>query len=721
MNFCDFFLKKSFLGEISTLNSMKPEEIAQSLIDINPKLDRELIEKTVAFVMEAHKGQLRKSGEPYIKHPIEVAKILADLKMDSIVIASGLLHDVVEDTEHSIKEIQEKFGTEIAEMVDSVTKISDIQKGVDRTAKTFRKFLTYVSKHPQIMAIKLADRLNNMYTLHYLKPERQHAISQETLDFYAPLAHRLGLYSFKFELEDRAFKYLHPDEYAAIENHLKLTVKEREEYINSVIFPLSIKMNLEQLNCDIKGRSKHIYSIYEKMKNRGCKIDELYDIFAIRIIVSQVPDCYAALGYVHNLWMPLYSRFKDYVAVPKPNLYQSLHTTVIGPQGKLVEIQIRTKDMDETAEHGMAAHWAYKFNLKNEELEKNLDWIDKITKMQNEIPNSTEFLSFLHESFLSEDSFAWTPKGKKITLPSGATILDFAFAVHTDLGLHCLGAQAGGNVLNIDAGIPVGEIIQILQSDSQEPQETWLSMVKTSKAQTAIRLWLRKTITTQSEILGQKIWRKELQSLKIPRENSPSEADICEAFEVQSINLFYERLGKSEIPLKNIFKFLKQYSDDSHLWQKLKLVFSSKENVPISISYNERFLLSYATCCNPLPGDQVMGIMKSGEGIEIHRENCKILNKFPQEQQLLLQWDLPSSAKPAFRCVFRIEATDRMLAQDIFCAVSKHKALIKKAIFENKDGQFRGKLDLLAFNSAQVKNLEQSLKILNGIQKIKLL
>jgi len=705
------------------INTMVPSEVAQSLININPKLDRGLIEKTVAFVMEAHKGQLRKSGEPYIKHPIEVAKTLANLKMDSVVVASGLLHDVVEDTEYSIKEIQENFGVEIAEMVDSVTKISDIQKGADRTAKTFKKFLTYVSKRPQVVAIKLADRLNNMYTLQYLKPERQRAISEETLNFYAPLAHRLGLYSFKFELEDLAFKYLHPDEYATIEGYLQLSNEEREEYIHSIIFPLNIKMNLEQLDCDINGRSKHIYSIYEKMKIRGCKIDELYDIFAIRIIVNQVTDCYTALGYVHNLWMPLYSRFKDYIAVPKPNLYQSLHTTVIGPQGKLVEVQIRTRDMNETAEHGMAAHWAYKFNLKNEELEKNMDWVSKITKMQNEIPNSTEFLGFLHESLLPEDSYAWTPQGKKITLPSGATILDFAFAVHTDLGLHCLGARAGGNVLGLDAYIPVGETIQVLQSDSQEPQENWLSIAKTPKAQSAIRQWLRKTITTQSEALGKKIWQRELQGLKVSKENYPKDSDICHAFKVQNIDSFYESLGKSEIPIKNVFNFLKRYSDDSYVWQKLKLLnaFSSAENAPISIGYNERFLLNYASCCNPMPGDNVRGIMKSGKGIEIHRENCKILNKFPQEQQISLQWDQPRSVKPEFKCVFKVEASDRMQMEDIFSAVSKHNALVKKTIFENKEGQFRGKIDLLAFNSAQVKNIEQSLKAIAGIHRIKLL
>jgi len=700
---------------------MTPEDIAQSLIDINPKLDRELLVKTLAFVMNAHKGQLRKSGEPYMIHPVNVAKTLAELKMDTTVVAAGLLHDVVEDTKYLAEEIQEKFGTEIAEMVDSVTKISYIQKGIDRTAGTFKKFLAYVSKRPQVITIKLADRLDNMHTLQYLAPERQKAISRETLDFYAPLAHRLGLYSFKFELEDLAFKYLYPAEYEAIENHLQLTSKKREEYIQSIVFPLNIKMNLEQMDCDIKGRSKHIYSIHEKMRARGCRIDELYDIFAVRIIVNQIQDCYVALCYVHNLWMPLYSRFKDYIAVPKPNLYQSLHTTVIGPQGKLVEVQIRTKDMNETAEYGMAAHWAYKFNLKKEELERNIDWVNKITKMQNDIPNSTEFLGFLHESLLPEDSYAWTPQGKKITLPLGATILDFAFAVHTDLGLHCLGARAAGKVLSIDAGIPIGETIQILQGDSQEPQETWLSIVKTQKAQNTIRHWLRKTLITQSVFLGQKIWQKELQNLKISKENSPSDSDVCKAFNVQGINSFYENLGKGEIPIENIFAFLKQYSDNSYAWSKLNIfnVFSSSEAAPISIGYNERFLLNYASCCNPLPGDAVEGILKSGKGIEIHKENCKVLNKIPQEQRLALQWENTEFAKQEQKCVLRIEAMDGVaIEKDIFNTIAKYNALVKKTIFESREGRVNGRVDLLAFNSAQIKNIEQSLQTVAGIRKV---
>jgi GTP pyrophosphokinase len=707
---------------------MTMEETAQSIIDINPQLDRELILKTLHFMNEAHKGQLRKSGEPYIIHPIEVAKLLADLKLDSKVVAAGLLHDVAEDTFHNINEIKEKFGIEIAEMVDGITKISDIQKRAEgtskkeeSTARTFRKFLAYISKRPQVIVIKLADRLHNMRSLQFLEPETQKAISQETLDFYAPLAHRLGLYKFKFELEDLAFKYLHPSEYEEIEEHLQLTSQEREEYIKSIIFPLSIKMNLEQLDCDIKGRSKHIYSIWEKMKTLGCKIDELYDIFAIRIIVKQIQDCYIALGYVHNLWMPLYSRFKDYIAVPRQNLYQSLHTTVIGPQGKLVEVQIRTSDMDETAEHGMASHWAYKFNAKKEELERNMEWVDMINKMQNEIPNSTEFLEFLHKSFLPNTIHAWTPEGMKINLPAGATILDFAFAIHTDLGLHCLGARISNKVFSIDTPIPSGETIQILQSSSQEPLESWLTVAKTPKAQAAIKHWLKKSIASRSEILGRKIWQRELQVLKIPQERHPMDSDICKAFSSQGINSFYENLGKGEISLKDVFVFLKPYSEDTP--SSLPLLdlfrFRSANNTPITIGQNERSLISYARCCDPLPGDKIKGLLKPGEGIEIHKSDCKVLNKNPEELMLVLQWELSSSAKQGSKCIFRVESVDRVnIEEDILKVISSNNVRIRKTVFESKEERVRGRIDVLALNTAQIDSIEQSLNAVAGIRKV---
>ncbi|GHV12813.1 GTP pyrophosphokinase [Fibrobacterales bacterium] len=694
-----------------------------SILAVNPKLDREAISKTLLFVWTAHKGQIRKSGEPYIIHPIAVAKMLAELQMDSSVVLAGLLHDVVEDTKHSKQEIAELFGNDVAEMVDAVTKIENIQKGSDRTAKTFQKFLTSISKHPQVIVIKLSDRLHNMRTIKYMKPDRREAIAKETLDFYAPLAHRLGLYSFKFELEDLAFKELHPQEYSEVENHLKQTIAEREEYINSIIFPLQIKMNLEQLECDIRGRSKHIYSIWEKMKNRNCKIDELYDIFAIRIIVEQIPDCYTVLGNVHNLYPPLSSRFKDYIATPKQNLYQSLHTVVVGPRGTLVEVQIRTRDMDEIAEHGLAAHWAYKFNSRKEDYENNLDWIDKITKMQNEIPESVEFLEFLYKNMTPDDCYAFTPNGRKITLQFGATILDFAFAVHTELGLRCAGARASDKILAIDSPVPIGETIQILKSDTQEPQENWLAMVKTPKAQLEIRRWLKKSVEDQAILLGKKIYLQELQKFKIPLENAPQDVFVCRNFSTMNVERFYRNLGKGEISLTDIADFLKPYSGDNTVWHRgLFNVFrsgdASSTDTPITIGYNERFLLDFANCCNPVPGDNIKGIFIAGKGIQIHKADCSELAKYPREQRLTIQWE-SNDIKSSIKFVLKINSVDRIgIAGEIFNCISEHNASIKKSVLESKGSELNCRIEIIAFRSAQIKNIIQSLNSLAGVRKV---
>jgi GTP pyrophosphokinase len=457
------------------------------------------------------------------------------------------------------------------------------------------------------------------------------------------------------------------------------------------------------------------------MKNRKCKIDELYDIFAIRIIVKQIQDCYIVLYHIHNLWMPLYSRFKDYIAVPRPNLYQSLHTTVIGPGGKIVEVQIRTKDMNETAEYGMAAHWAYKFNTKKEELEKNMDWLKAINKMQKDIPNSVEFLEFLHKSLLPDEYYALTPEGKRINLPLGATVLDFAFAIHTNLGLHCLGARVANDVLGIESVIPLGETVKILQSESQEPQESWLTIAKTPKAQTAIKQWLRKSMSNSFEVLGKKIWQREQLVLKIPNNKMPQDSAICKFFSSPSMSSFYENLGRGDISLQKVLSFLKRSAESDTIFSISGILgmFSTADNAPIILDQNERLLLNYAKCCNPLPGDKVKGLIKHGKGIEIHKSDCKIMNKYPEEHCLELQWDSQSSNEQKFKCIFRVEAIDRIsIEEDILAVVSRNNVRIKKTIFENREERIKGRIDVLALNPAQINNIEQSLNAVVGIRKV---
>ena len=482
------------------------EHIVDVLIKKNPNLDRRVLEKAVAFIADAHDGQYRKSGMPYTEHPYEVAKILAELQQDQSTVLAGLLHDVVEDTQHTLAEIAQEFGEDTAFMVDAVTKITAAQEQnkTAQKAETYRKLITAMAKDPRVIMIKIADRIHNMRTMRYMKPEKRRSIAQETLDIYVPLTHRFGLYKLKTELEDLSFKYVNPDEYQKIVDALIENKERREKYVQSVIGPLQIKMALEDFDCTIQGRTKNIYSIYNKMLSRDCQFDDIFDIFAIRIIVETIPECYLALGYVHNLWTPMQSRFKDYIATPKPNLYQSIHTTVIGPENKMVEVQIRTKDMDLTAEKGFAAHWAYKMETQHEGEE--LAWLDHMVKLQSEISDSKEYLDFLKVDLKPEGMTVFTPKGASIELPEGSTVLDFAFAIHTELGLHCIGARINDEVVSLDKVVTHGATIQILKSPHQEPSPEWLDIVKTVKAKQELRRWMKTSIIQQSMNLGKEIW-----------------------------------------------------------------------------------------------------------------------------------------------------------------------------------------------------------------------
>jgi GTP pyrophosphokinase len=402
-------------------------------------------------------------------------------------------------------------------------------------------------------------------------------------------------------------------------------------------------------------------------------------------------------------------------------LYQSLHTTVIGPDGKIVEVQIRTKDMNETAEYGMAAHWAYKFNTKKEELEKNMDWLKVINKMQKDIPNSSEFLEFLHKSLLPDDYHAFTPDGKRINMPFGATILDFAFAIHTDLGLHCLVARVANDVLGIESPIPLGETIQILQSESQEPLESWLAIAKTPKAQTAIKQWLRKSMASSFEVLGKKIWQRELLVLKIPANKVPQEGVVCKFFSSPSMSSFYENLGRGDISLQKVLAFLKRSTENDTIFSISGIlgIFSASDNTPIILDQNERLLLNYAKCCNPLPGDKVKGLIKHGKGIEIHKTDCKILNNYPEEHCLDLRWDSQNSSEHKFKCIFRVESIDRIcMEEDILAAISRNNVRIKKTIFETMEDKIKGKIEVLALSQYQIGNIERSLNAVVGVRKV---
>ena len=702
------------------------KHIVDVLIKKNPALNREILENAIVFIAEAHSGQYRKSGMPYTEHPYEVAKILADLKQDQATVLAGLLHDVVEDTPHTLSEISEKFGDDTAFMVDAVTKITAAQQEskTARKAETYRKLITAMAKDPRVIMIKIADRIHNMRTMQYMKPEKRKAIAQETLDIYVPLTHRFGLYKLKTELEDLSFKYVNPVEYQKLVDALIENKEAREKYIQSVIGPLQIKLALEDFDCTIQGRTKNIYSIYNKMLSRGCEFEDIFDIFAIRIIVDTIPECYLALGYVHNLWPPLQSRFKDYIATPKPNLYQSIHTTVIGPENKMVEVQIRTKDMDLTAEKGFAAHWAYKLETQHEGEE--LAWLDHMVKLQSEISDSKEYLDFLKVDLKPEGIVVFTPKGNSIELPDGAIVLDFAFAVHTELGLHCIGARINDEVVSLDKPVPHGATIQVLKSPTQEPSPEWLEMVTTTKAKQELRKWMKSSMLQQARDLGREIWTRELRLSKLERDKFPSDEKINKYFGTSSIEDFYERLGQGELPLQDVHRFLYDGTDISKESSALRFfpTFNKdkkspyQEDMPLQIGQETNLVIHFASCCGPVPGDKIVGVMRPQVGIEVHTQKCPCLKDFPAEQQIPVQWS-PDLSEP-FTTHLVVETDNRKnITFDILKELKDENLFLDQMSVVSKQSSGRIRMEFKAFRKEQVDSITRRIQQISGVREVK--
>ena len=700
------------------------EHIIQVLLKKNGKLDESILRKAIAFIADAHDGQYRKSGMPYTEHPFEVAKILAELQQDQPTVLAGLLHDVVEDTPHTLAEIAAEFGDDTAFMVDAVTKITAAQEEnkTAQKAETYRKLITAMAKDPRVIMIKIADRIHNMRTMRYMKPEKRRAIAQETLDIYVPLTHRFGLYKLKTELEDLSFKYVNPDEYQKIVDALIENKEKREKYVQSVIGPLQIKMALEDFDCTIQGRTKNIYSIYNKMISRDCQFEDIFDIFAIRIIVETIPECYLALGYVHNLWTPLQSRFKDYIATPKPNLYQSIHTTVIGPENKMVEVQIRTKDMDLTAEKGFAAHWAYKLETQHEGEE--LAWLNHMVKLQSEISDSKEYLDFLKVDLKPEGMTVFTPKGNSIELPEGAIVLDFAFAVHTELGLHCIGARINDEVVSLDHVVTHGATIQVLKSPSQEPSPEWLDIVKTVKAKQELRRWMKTSITKQARSLGKEIWTRELRLAKIEKDKLPSEMDICKYFGTFSLDDFYERIGQGELPLQDIHRFI---TGGSSLPKEMALRFfpafgkdkknDIRDEMPLQIGQETSLVIHFADCCAPIPGDKIVGVLRPQLGIEVHNVTCPCLKDLPSEQQIAVEWS--ADVSQPFTTHLTIDTDNRKnITLDILQELKYSDLSLDRMSVASAQSSGRIRMEFKAFRKEQVDAIITKIKQISGVREV---
>ena len=630
------------------------EDLIEKIQDYQPDADADFLRRAYIFSAKVHHGASRMSGEPYLVHPIEVAGILTELRLDYITVTCGLLHDTVEDTDTTVEQIAEYFGDDVAVIVDGLTKIARIEfkTRVEQQAENFRKMLIAMSKDIRVILVKLADRLHNMRTLEYLKPERQRAIAQETLDIYAPLANRLGLGRIKWELEDLCLKYLHPEVYEDLIRKISKDREEREGYISELMSIVKAHMEKNGLPGRVTGRPKHYFSIYQKMLKQGITVDEMFDLIALRIITDTKTNCYAILGMIHSLWIPVPGRFKDFIGVPKSNMYQSLHTTVIGPKGERVEFQIRTEDMHRVAETGIAAHWQYKEKGKvAQEDEKRFQWLRQLVEYQKELTDSHEFLDTIKVDLFPEVVYVFTPAGDVKELAKGSTPVDFAYSIHTDVGNQCVGAKVNGKIVPLRHELNTGDTVEVVSQTGHVPSRDWLKFVKTPKARTRIRHWLKQEEEKQSIEIGRDLFEKELKRhdinpLKLYK--SPDMNKVLEALQLKEIEELYKEIGFGKIsprqaahPLLPEEAITEEKRKESIL-QKVARKIVPKRDKGVKIKGVDDIMIHYSKCCNPVPGDRIVGFITRGRGVSIHSADCPNLYDLESERERIVnvEWDI---------------------------------------------------------------------------------
>ncbi len=690
--------------------------------EVAERLDHELLARAYKFSEQAHAGQKRFSGEEYVSHCVEVAKILADLQLDSVTVASGLIHDVVEDTAVTVEEVEREFGREVADIVDGLTKIGTlpVHSSQERQVENYRKLLLSIAKDARVILIKLADRLHNMRTLEFLRPEKQRRIAQETRDLYAPLAHRFGMAKVRWELEDLAFKHLEPDEFRSLVKLVAQKRAEREALIGQMRGPLERQLGSAGIqNVEVTGRPKHLWSIHKKMLKRGKPYDEIYDLLAIRVLVDTVPDCYHALGVIHEASTPLQERIKDYIAQPKSNGYQSLHTTVFGPGRQLFEIQIRTRDMHRTAEFGIAAHWLYKDGATNpEELERHLAWFRQVLELQLDAKTPDEFLEFLKLDLYQDEIFVFTPTGDVIQLPKGATPIDFAFAVHTEVGLHCQGARINGKIAPLSRALKNSETVEILTAPGARPSRDWLAHVRTGRARHKIRQWLKHEEQATSTKVGREILDREIKRRRLPK---PSDAELDRVAKVLSLadeTHLMASIGQGDVPVLQALKILHpdiEQQDTNKPTALERLVDRVRRGSKgVRIQGADGLMVRYAQCCQPVPGDPVVGYVTRGRGVSIHRGDCPNLLFLAHEPERRLEIDWQEQEGERFTVRLSFEANDRRgLYADVAAAVSATGTDIRSMELHTLNGRVTGSA------LVEVENLAHLEKIMKAARRVK--
>ncbi|MBP6467325.1 MAG: bifunctional (p)ppGpp synthetase/guanosine-3',5'-bis(diphosphate) 3'-pyrophosphohydrolase [Fusobacteriaceae bacterium] len=718
------------------------EELLKEIQNSKQNLDIERIITAYEFAKESHIGQYRKSGDEYILHPVEVAKILIRLNMDTDTVVAGFLHDVVEDTLITSADIRYHFGEVVGNLVDGVTKLSYIPEGTKKQHENIRKMIVAMAKDARVVIIKLADRVHNMRTLKYMKPEKQQSIATETLEIFAPLAHRLGMAKIKWELEDLCFYYLQPTVYKEIVKLVDSKRVERENYTDLVISNIDEEIKKYEFSADVSGRPKHLYSIYKKMYDGGKSFDELYDLIAIRVIVKEESECYNVLGVVHNLWKPVPGRFKDYIAVPKANGYQSIHTTVVGPEGRFVEIQIRTEEMHRIAEEGIAAHWNYKEKNKHNRRDNVYSWLRQILEWQQFADSSEEFIKTVTGDILNETVFVFSPQGDVIEMLKGATPLDFAFHIHTQIGYKCIGAKVNGKIVPLDYKLQNGDQIEIITSkaSAKGPGKDWLNIVVTQGAKSKIRKWIKDQQFEEKVKDGKQALEKELDKFDIKIKSLEEEAFTTEYLKKYHLPNFMELLfnfgiGRMKIEsyvekyLENIKKDTEVINIDEMITENQKKSKISNNQQGIVIDGTDNTLIRFAKCCSPLPGDEVFGYVTRGTGIAIHKADCPnflSLRASEEARVLEVKWDSKVAIKNSnkYGYNFTITMLDRPNAlMDVIRIISDAKINIlgvnSNSYMENGDKLATMKLGIEISDKEQVNRLKNSLYKLDGIIRIK--
>lgn len=702
--------------------SVLPVDFLAAVEETRARLDLDLLGRAFEYSQRAHEGQKRKSGEDYITHCVEVGKILASLYLDTASICAAFLHDVVEDTEIGVGDIREAFGEEIATIVDGLTKIGRVEfsSSTEQQAENFRKLLVSMARDARVIIVKLADRLHNMRTLEALPSGKRQRIALETREIYAPLAHRLGMAKVRWELEDLAFKYMEPQAYKQLAKKIRERRNQREDWIKQLASPLRKELEKAGIACEVTGRPKHLWSIYNKMMKRSKPYEEIYDLMAIRVTTQSIKDCYHALGVIHNKWTPLTERFHDYIATPKSNMYRSLHTTIFGPGGRLYEIQIRTHDMHRTAEYGIASHWRYKEGYKGapDEVDEKLAWFRQVLEWQHETHEPEEFMEFLRIDLFQDEIFVFTPAGDVKQLPIGATPIDFAFAVHTEVGYHCAGARVNGRIAPLTRELSSGDTVEVITNPKQTPSRDWLNFVRTARARGKIRQWIHQEEQKTAAQIGKEYLERELRK----RRKKISEAEIEAAGNkagYHSIESLYAALGRGDVGLSPVLKGL--WPDEASVQETgkpsaLTRLVDQIRGGPrgVKIQGIDNMMVRYSQCCQPVPGDDVVGYITRGRGVSIHRSDCPNVLKFSQHPERRIEIDWQSDGAQLLFVRISVDGTDRRgLLSDIAKAITNTGTNIQSAETVAVEGGMQGEFVV------EVEDLARLNKVMRAVRKVK--